>query len=720
MPYVLPLILSAIIAFALGVYARQYRARAAAWPYAGLMFTSFFWSAAVALELTSVGFPAHLFWANFAFSCASLIPVAWLALALTYTGYGHHLRQFVPAALIIPTITNLWLWSEYLYNLPSGVPENITGYHLWLSWMFIPATILTVGISIFLLIQALFKVAPTRRIQTLVLLMSLLLPVAVEVLYLLGVVPLPDFNLTPVLVSLSGLVIGWDLFRYRTTDLTPVARDKVVESMVDSVIVLDPQLRLVDMNPAAQKLVNRPFAEAARLPLTELLPATAGMIEQLQNAPETHAQITLLGKSGANRCYDLHLTPLYDRRERLTGRLLVLHDITAYLQLEKQQQQTAQQNARLFQEEQHQRKVTESLRQTMLVLSSRLDHSAIVTEILRQAQQLVQYDSAAFFMEDGPDLRLTHGLGFDYAVIDSRIPLHSRNRTVQAFRQRRTFVIPDVRDDPHWYPFSDREQVHSCIATPLIIEEEAIGVLTVDRVEPRSFTDEDAQILQVFANQAAVAFRNAQLHQQAQAAAALEERNRLAQDLHDAINQTLFSAAIMAEALPEIWCEDPQRGAEVLEEMRLLTQGALAEMRTLLLELRPAALIEKNFGELLQHQVKAFTNRTRIPVELLVEGDCILPPDVQMAFYRITQETLMNITKHARADHVSVKFDGVPEEAALSISDNGRGFNINAILPGHFGVSIIHERAEKVGAILKIDSQPGVGTRVALVWEQGT
>ncbi len=387
--------------------------------------------------------------------------------------------------------------------------------------------------------------------------------------------------------------------------------------------------------------------------------------------------------------------------------------VDIYRQLELQQQ-----NARLLQEEQQQRVVTESLRQTLLALSSSLDHDAIVTKILQQAQQIVQYDSAAFFMQDGPDLRLTHGLGFDYAVIDSRIPLSSQNRTVQAFEQMHTFVIADVREDPHWQPFSDSEQVHSCIATPLIIEDVAIGVLTVDRIEPRSFTDEDARILQVFANQAAIAFRNAQLHQQAQTAAAMEERNRLAQDLHDAINQTLFSAAIMAEALPEIWREDPQHGAQVLEEMRLLTQGALAEMRTLLLELRPAALIEKSFGELLQHLVKAFNNRTRIPVDLLIEGDCILPPDVQMVFYRITQETLMNITKHARANHVSVQFDSVPAEAALSISDNGCGFAINAIPPGHFGVSIIHERAEKVGAILKIDSQPGVGTRVALVWEQ--
>jgi len=500
-------------------------------------------------------------------------------------------------------------------------------------------------------------------------------------------------------------------------DLTPVARDKVVESMVDAVIVLDPHNKIVDMNPAAQALVQQPLKAALGQRLVQVMPAIHTALEQLPDTPEPHTHLTLPAKS-QTYSYELRLTPLFNRRKRLSGRLLVLHNITAYKQLEQQQEHYAQQNVRLFQEEQRQRQVAEALRQTMLALSSSLDHNSIVTKILRQAQQLVQYDSAAFFMQVNSDLCLTHGTGFDYAVIDSRIPLNSLNRTVLAFKNMKTYVIPDVSEDPHWQPFSDNEQVHSCIATPLVIEDEAIGVLTVDRIEPRAFTDEDAQILQVFANQAAIAFRNARLHQQAQTAAALEERNRLAQDLHDAINQTLFSAAIIAEALPEIWQEDPQHGSQVLEELRLLTQGALAEMRTLLLELRPAALIEKNFGELLHHLVKAFTNRTRIPVDLQIEDDCILPPDVQIAFYRITQEALMNITKHAGATQVAVKFDGVPEEVALLISDNGRGFDLTRIPPGHFGVSIIHERAEKIGASLKIDTQPGAGTRVMLGWGQ--
>jgi len=500
--------------------------------------------------------------------------------------------------------------------------------------------------------------------------------------------------------------------------LTPTARDRVVESMSDGVIVLDMHSRIVDINPAAQTLMRRSLSETLGQPLEQFLLKWPSLAERFRDVLEANTQITL-GEGAKARDFDLCISPLYDQQETLIGRLIMLHDITKYKKLEKKQKSYAKQNARLLQEEHRQRKLAEGLRQAMLALSKSLDHSAIVAEILKQIKQLVPYDSAGFFLQDGDDLRLSNGVGFDYAVVDARIPLDSRNRTVQAFKHKRTEVIPDVRSDPHWHPFSTHEKVHSAVAAPLVIGQEAIGVLTVDRFEPQAFTDEEAQILQVFANQAAIAFKNAQLHRQAQTAAALDERNRLAQELHDAVNQTLFSAALIAEALPDIWAEDPERGEQVLEELRLLTQGALAEMRTLLLELRPNALTERNFGELLQHLTKAFANRTRIPVNLTIEGDCTLPPEVQIVFYRIAQEALVNITKHAKATQADLNFDCTSERVALSVSDNGRGFDISQIPLGHFGIVIMRERADEIGAVLEIDSQPGRGADITLVWENG-
>ncbi|HEY84933.1 MAG TPA: GAF domain-containing protein [Chloroflexi bacterium] len=377
------------------------------------------------------------------------------------------------------------------------------------------------------------------------------------------------------------------------------------------------------------------------------------------------------------------------------------------------------QNVRLFEEEQRQRNIVESLRQSMLAFSRSLDHTAVIAEILAQLREIIHYDSVGFFLQDGDNLRLASGVGLNPALIGTLIPLDSQNHTAQVFKRRQPHAISDVRASAHWQAFPDAEQIRSSMAAPLLFGQEAIGVLTLDRFDAQSFTQEEVQILQAFANQAAIAIKNAELYQQAQKVAVLEERNRLAQELHDAVNQTLFSAAIIAETAPDIWREDPQRGMQVLAELRLLNQSALSEMRTLLLELRPAALTEKKFGELLHYLSKAFSARSQIAVNLDIEGDCILPPDVQIAFYRITQESFNNIAKHAQAIQSSLSFDCMPEQAILSISDNGRGFDLNRVPAGHLGLEIMRERATKIGATLEIETQPGRGTFVTLLWVDG-
>ncbi len=201
-----------------------------------------------------------------------------------------------------------------------------------------------------------------------------------------------------------------------------------------------------------------------------------------------------------------------------------------------------------------------------------------------------------------------------------------------------------------------------------------------------------------------------------QEAAAIAERNRLARELHDAVTQTLFSVSIMAEALPRVWDRDPEEGRRRLDELRQLTRGALAEMRALLLELRPGALGEKPLGDLLRHLAEAMTSRTRVPVTINTGGSGEPPLPVKIAFYRIAQEAFNNIAKHAAATEVAVDLRCASDGIMLSIVDNGVGFDTSGVLPDQLGVAIMRERAEGIGAQLTIDSQPGHGTRVGLAW----
>jgi PAS domain S-box-containing protein len=194
--------------------------------------------------------------------------------------------------------------------------------------------------------------------------------------------------------------------------------------------------------------------------------------------------------------------------------------------------------------------------------------------------------------------------------------------------------------------------------------------------------------------------------------AASEERGRLARDLHDAVSQTLFSASLIADVLPRIWEKNPDEGHRRLEEIRQLARGALAEMRTLLFELRPAALADAELGYLLHQLAESITGRSRIPVEVLVEGECDVQPEIKVALYRITQEALNNVAKHAGAKGARVNLRCDSGEVSLVISDNGKGFEVANVHPESLGLGIMRERARGISAELTIHSKIGSGSQI--------
>ncbi len=326
------------------------------------------------------------------------------------------------------------------------------------------------------------------------------------------------------------------------------------------------------------------------------------------------------------------------------------------------------------------------------------------------------YDSVGLFLHEGHHLRLVSGVGLPAAALNICLPLNGDNITVRIFKQGQAEAIAEVSRHPHWQLLPAAEKICSTMAAPLLIDRQALGVLTLDYFTTKTFTPEDVAILQALANQAALVLKNAELYRQAQTVAALEERNRLAQELHDAVNQTLFTASIMAEAVPQAWAIDPDHGRRGMAEVRRLTKVALAEMRTLLLELRPQTITEKPLGQLLAQLTQIAAGRS--PIELIVENDALLPPDRQLTFYRIAQESLHNLMKHAQADHCRVYLNCQPHRVSLQIQDNGRGFNFNDVPPDRLGLFIMRERAAKIGASLTITSQRGQGTQISLIWPE--
>lgn len=204
--------------------------------------------------------------------------------------------------------------------------------------------------------------------------------------------------------------------------------------------------------------------------------------------------------------------------------------------------------------------------------------------------------------------------------------------------------------------------------------------------------------------------------QQLKEKTAEEERTRLARDLHDAVSQTLFSTSLIAEVLPRLWERNKDEGLQKLEEVRQLTRGALAEMRTLLFELRPAALADAELGDLLRQLSESVIGRARVPITLDVEGNCAVPTDVKIALYRIAQEALNNIAKHSGATRAQMTLHCQPSQVSMDIIDNGHGFDMAQAAPGSFGLGNMRERANQIGAALKIESKVGEGTEITVDW----
>lgn len=193
------------------------------------------------------------------------------------------------------------------------------------------------------------------------------------------------------------------------------------------------------------------------------------------------------------------------------------------------------------------------------------------------------------------------------------------------------------------------------------------------------------------------------------------ERTRLARELHDAVTQTLFSTTLIADVLPDIWEMDPVKGRQRLEELRQQTRSALAEMRTLLVELRPNALVEVPLPTLLRQLTEAMIGRSRTNIQFSSEGECRLPADVQVSLYRIAQEALNNVVKHAGARQAFVTLR-LGNPVRLTVADNGNGFDPGTVSADHLGLKIMRERAEAIGASFKLYSEAGEGTQITVTW----
>ena len=255
------------------------------------------------------------------------------------------------------------------------------------------------------------------------------------------------------------------------------------------------------------------------------------------------------------------------------------------------------------------------------------------------------------------------------------------------------------------------------LVVPIATRGDTLGALHVSRTGGEPFTQHERGLAQTVADDIAAAVENEVLHARQTRAAAEEERQRLARELHDAVAQTVYSATLVAEALPAVWDRDEQEGRENVSRLRRLTRAALAETRALLFELRPAALEAAPLDALLERLGDAVAGQFPGEVTVLAAECPDLPPEVKLAFYRVAQEACANVVKHAQATDVRVELtrsrDGT---MVLEVRDDGQGFDPGAVSAARMGIRMMHERMENLGASLDLQSLQGRGTTITATW----
>lgn len=377
-PYILPLVITAVLLVPLALLLSRRRGAPGVGPLATLMLGVALWSLAYAYSLAQVALSAQLFWINMTYLGIGLVPASWLVFALEYVGLEAWLTRRRLALLAVEPLLALalaltndlhLLFRTHVRLLDVGtylVLESVLGPAFWLHTAY---SYLLIGVGAFLLLRNFVRMPRVYRRQASALLVAVCAPWAGNIVYLSGLNPFPYLDFTPFAFSISAVALAWDLLGFHLFEIVPIARGTVLENMEDGVVVIDAHNRLIDINPAAQRISNQRADVVIGRPAAEVFANWAELVERYRLVHEAHDELTT-GEGAASQSFDLRISPLYDRHGRLTGRIIVFRDISerkhVAAALRRQNEELAalaRENAQLYaavQQELAERKQTEA------------------------------------------------------------------------------------------------------------------------------------------------------------------------------------------------------------------------------------------------------------------------------------------------------------------------------------------------------------------------
>ncbi len=723
--YVWLLFFSAAVACWLGVTSwRNRRGRLPIAAFAGLMFALSYWSFFQGLEIGVAGLQAKRTIVTLQYIGIVATVAMWFIFSVSYTGRDNLLTPrnlallsiepiFVMVLLMTDSQTQLFRVRVWLDSTNSFMLRSDYSIGFWLHAVYSYILLLSGTLLIYRFLRQSSKVYWR---QTLVIIIGIFVPWLANLLFLLG---FTTIDLTPFGFTVTGLVLAWGLLRFQLLDILPIARTAVFESLTDAILTIDDKNRIIDLNPAAEALLNlNTNPSLIGVPIEQVIIEFPALFQTQNKLSEAHADLTLNDQAVATYL-ELHLSPIFSSGKNLVGRVLVIRDVTARRLVE--------------QSEREQRILAEALRDAAAALNNSLNLDEVMDRILQDVGRVLPHDTANVMLLRGNTAHFVGYRGYSDQILETvkkRWPLEDTPNLRHMYETGKPVVISDVTKGADWVDTPATRWIRSYVGAPILHDGQVKGFINLDSGTIDKYQTVDGERLQAFANQAGIALGNAQLF------AELQERNAeldayartIAHDLKSPLSLiygyielvSRYDLPPMGQAHLDIIQATVLRMEEMIDQLLMLAQLRDVTQTAVSVEILP----------LLYSVISRFTDQIAAR-SIIIDVDKNLPPLLGHAPWieEIFANLLSNAIKYIGAGNqeplIRICAVQIENMVRCEVQDNGLGINtadqqklFDLFTRFHreeasgtgLGLPIVERIVRKLGGEVGVESAPGQGS----------